>query len=175
MGMLSAGASMGVLLGAQLGMGHGSGAAVAAAVVGLVIAIGLLFDLVGVSAAAATVSPFHARAAHRLPGAAQSLRLIQNADRVANVCLDFVGDVSGTIAGALGTAAVYSLTGGHGAALWGSAAVAAIAGVNVGLKALAKAIALADANAVVTMAGEVLWALERVGLPPILAGGRRGG
>jgi hypothetical protein len=175
MGVMSAAVSLVVLAVSQMGLGRGAGMVTAAAVVALVIAVGLVFDLVGVSCTAAAAEPFHARAAHRYPGAVQSLRLVRHADRVANFCLDFVGDVSGTLAGALGTAAVYSLAHGHSVLLWGSLAVAVIAGLNVGMKALAKAVAVADAEAVVTLAGEVLWALERLGMPPLLANGRKGG
>ena len=67
------------------------------------------------------------------------------------------------------TAAAYRLAGGGDVVLWGALAVGAVAGVNVGAKAVAKAVALRDSVAVVRVAGEVLSWTERVGAPPILA------
>lgn len=174
MGVLSLVVSVVVLLLAQRPMSGAVGVAFSAAVVGLVIAIGLVFDMVGVAVAAAPAHPFHARAARDHAGAAQSLRLLRHADRVANFCLDFVGDVAGTLTGALATAAAYRLAGGGDIVLWGALAVGTVAGANVGLKAVAKAVALKDSVAVVRIAGEVLSWAERLGLPPILARRRRG-
>ncbi len=174
MGLLSLVVSVTVLLVTQRSMSGAGGTVFAAAVVAVVIAIGLVFDMVGVAVAAAPAQPFHARAARDHAGAAQSLRLLRHADRVANFCLDFVGDVAGTLTGALATAAAYRLAGGGDVVLWGALAVGAVAGANVGFKAVAKAVALADAVAVVRLAGEVLSWTERLGLPPILARPRRG-
>jgi len=163
-----------VLLGTQRALPGPAGLYVAVGLVAGVLAVGLVFDMVGVSVAAVGAGPFHARAARSLPGAAQSLRLIAHADQVANFCLDFVGDVSGTLTGAMATAAAYRLTGGGDPVLWGAIAVGAVAGANVGAKAVAKSVALADPVVVVRIAGEVLFWAERVGVPPILAGRRRG-
>lgn len=149
------------------------GTVFSAAVVAFVLAVGLLFDMVGVAVAAATPGPFHARAARSHAGAAQSLRLIRHADQVANFCLDFVGDVSGTLTGALATGAVYRLAGSHDPVVWAAIAVGAVAGTNVGLKAFAKAVALSDSVTVVRLTGEVLFWSERLGAPPVLAGRRR--
>lgn len=169
MGALSLAVSAAVLLATQGSMSGTLGLFFASLVVALVLATGLLFDMVGVAVAAAPPEPFHARAARDHAGAAQSLRLLRNADRVANFCLDFVGDVAGTLTGAMATAAAYRLAGGGDVVLWGALAVGAVAGVNVGAKAVAKAVALRDSVAVVRVAGEVLSWTERVGAPPILA------
>jgi Mg2+/Co2+ transporter CorB len=173
MGVLSLVVSVIVLLLTQRSMSGALGIVFAAAVVAFVLVVGLLFDMVGVAVAAAPAEPFHARAARDHAGATQSLRLLRNADKVANFCLDFVGDVAGTLTGALATAAAYRLAGGGDVELWGALAVGTVAGANVGLKAVAKAVALADDVAVVRLAGEVLSWTERLGLPPILAGPRR--
>lgn len=174
MGALSLVVSVAVLLVAQRPMSGAAGLGFSAVVVAFVIAVGLIFDMVGVAVAAAPAHPFHARAARDHAGAVQSLRLLRHADRVANFCLDFVGDVAGTLTGALATAAVYRVAGGSDVVLWGALAVGAVAGATVGLKAVAKAVALADSVAVVRLAGEVLSWTERLGLPPILARSRRG-
>lgn len=64
------------------------------------IVVGIIFDIVGVAVTAATEAPFHSMAAHRQRGAAESLRLIKNADKVSSFCNDVVGDVTGIVSGA---------------------------------------------------------------------------
>lgn len=68
----------------------------------VIILIGVLFDIIGVSSAAATESPFHAQAATRKFGAKQAVRIVRNADRVSSFCNDVVGDISGILSGAWG-------------------------------------------------------------------------
>jgi hypothetical protein len=46
------------------------------------ILIGIVFDTIGVAVTAASTAPFHSMAAHKEPGAVESLRLIRNAEKV---------------------------------------------------------------------------------------------
>lgn len=167
MGMVSLAASLAVLMATQRSFPGIWGVVFSVGVVSVVLAIGIVFDIVGVSVTAASVGPFHARAAHSEPGAVQSIRLIRHADKVANICLDFVGDLAGTLTGALATAAVYRLTGASNAVLFGSVAVGVVAGVSVGVKSIAKSVAIRNATDVVRRTGEVLSWTERLGIPPL--------
>ena len=75
----------------------------------LVIVLGVVFDIIGVAVTAAEEAPLHARAARKIRGAQTSLRLVKNADKVANICNDVVGDICGTLSGSFGSAIVFSL------------------------------------------------------------------
>jgi len=75
------------------------GYVVSFAILAVFIALGIVFDVLGVAVMAATAAPFHSMAAHRERGAAESLRLIKNADKVSSFCNDVVGDVTGIISG----------------------------------------------------------------------------
>lgn len=66
-----------------------------------VVVIGVCFDMVGTAVTAADEVPFHAMASDKKRGAKQSLKLIKNADRVANVCADVIGDICGVLSGAM--------------------------------------------------------------------------
>ena len=66
----------------------------------VVVAVGVGFDLIGTAVTAADEVPFHAMASDKKKGAKQSLLLIKNADRVANVCADVIGDICGVLSGA---------------------------------------------------------------------------
>lgn len=123
-------------------------------VIAVITLTGILFDVIGVATAAASETPFHARAARRLPGARQSLWLVRNADRVAAFANDLVGDLAGTVSGAAVVALAARLVV-HGE-LVGAVGVAALAGITVGAKAAGKGYAIAHADEVVARAGRVM-------------------
>ncbi len=75
----------------------------------IVILVGVLFDLIGVAATSASESALHARAANRLRGAAQAVQLVRNAPRVASFCNDVVGDVCGTLGGAISVTILFKI------------------------------------------------------------------
>lgn len=75
----------------------------------LIILINILADIVGTAVTAASHAPFNAQAAKRVAGAYQGLLLIKNADRVANIANDIVGDITTTVSGALGISIVVQI------------------------------------------------------------------
>lgn len=68
----------------------------------LFIFIGIVFDTIGISIAAAEVTPFVSMSSKKIKGASQALYLLKRADIVSNICNDVVGDISGIISGAMG-------------------------------------------------------------------------
>lgn len=69
-----------------------------------IIAIGVLFDIIGISVTSASEAPFHAMASDKVPGSKEAVKLIRNADIVSNFCNDIVGDICGIVSGAAGAA-----------------------------------------------------------------------
>ena len=67
----------------------------------LVIAVGIIFDIVGVAVTVANEEEFHAKATKKVEGSKNSIKLIKNAPKVANVCADVVGDICGVLSGAI--------------------------------------------------------------------------
>ncbi|HEY8498731.1 MAG TPA: hypothetical protein VIK90_05740 [Limnochordales bacterium] len=142
----------------------------------LVIAVGILFDVLGVAATAASEEPFHAMAADRVFGARQAIWIVRNADRVANFANDMVGDAAGILSGALGAAVVGRLAGGRPGVgeLWATTAmVALVSGLAVGGKAAFKGLAMERARAIVLAMGRTVATLERLAGRPVVTGGRR--
>ncbi len=72
----------------------------------IIILVGVMFDVIGVAAAAANEAPLHAKAAKKVKGAVHAIKLVREADKVNAFCNDVVGDVSGTLSGAVGAAIV---------------------------------------------------------------------
>lgn len=131
----------------------------------LVITLGLAADIVGTAVAAADEVPFHARAAKKVMGAAHGVYLIRNADRVANICNDFIGDIAGTLSGALGIALVVQIGASYGNLdrfTLNMVMTGLIAMCTVGGKAAGKKIALSRPNDVIFFVGRMMAYFEKL-------------
>lgn len=118
----------------------------------LVVFLGIFFDIIGTAATATDVAHFNARAAKRMFGARQAVRIAQNADVVANYCNDVIGDIAGTLSGAMGAGIVFYLLGRFSflnAVLTGAVMTSLIASLTVGGKAIGKNIAINYANNII--------------------------
>ncbi|MBE3587968.1 MAG: hypothetical protein IMW93_05340 [Thermoanaerobacteraceae bacterium] len=131
----------------------------------IIILVGILADIIGTAVAAASESPFHARAAKKVPGATEGVFLIRNADRVANICNDVIGDIAGTVSGALGIALVLQIMlywKGISQLLLNMLVTALIAAFTVGGKAAGKRLALSRANEVIFLVGRSIAAIQQL-------------
>ncbi|MDS1030099.1 hypothetical protein RDV78_06275 [Bacillota bacterium LX-D] len=131
----------------------------------LIILIGIIFDIIGTAVAAATEVPFHAKAARKVSGAKQAILLIRNADKVANFCNDVVGDVSGTLSGAIGATIISSLilSGNEShLVIGGTIMTGFIAALTVGGKALGKSFAINEADNIIFKVGKILAWVENI-------------
>lgn len=132
----------------------------------LVILLGVVFDMIGFAAAAAEIGPLNARAANRVMGARQAVRLIKNADQVAVFCSDVMGDISSTLAGSLGIVIVYRLVSSSLPARYEGILIivmtSLVAALAVGGKALGKGFALKEAEEIIFRFGQLLAWVERL-------------
>ncbi|MCL6590302.1 MAG: hypothetical protein K6U80_10150 [Firmicutes bacterium] len=130
-------------------------------ILGLIVITGILFDILGTAVTAANEAPFHAMGACKVKGSKQAIYLLRRADQVANFCNDVIGDIAGTISGAIIASISINLEfvkNGNQISeeLFGAAAIAFIAALTVGGKALGKSYAIAKANQIVYLAGKIL-------------------
>ena len=65
----------------------------------LVISIGIFFDIIGVAVTVADENEFHAKATKKIEGSKDSIKLIRNAPKVANICADVIGSVAALTVG----------------------------------------------------------------------------
>ncbi len=129
----------------------------------LLIFVGILFDMIGVAATVASEVPFHAMASKKMAGARHCLRIIRNAAVVSSFTNDLVGDILGTLTGALGVAIAFRVMASHGTHKMGeTVAIAFVAALTVGGKAAGKQIALNYSTDIIARAGVVLYWVERV-------------
>lgn len=76
----------------------------------VMIGIGIFFDMIGMAVATCEEAPFHAKASKKHKGAREAIKLIRSKDKVASVCNDVIGDVSGIVSGSLGALISVSLS-----------------------------------------------------------------
>lgn len=125
----------------------------------VIIGIGILFDLVGVAATASEEDPFHAMAVRRVVGAREASWLVRHQDQVANFALDIVGDVVGTLSGAIGATIVFRLAmsyPGLNETILSTVLIALIAALTVGGKAYGKIFAFDQRTEIVLLTGRAL-------------------
>ena len=110
----------------------------------IIIAIGIVFDMIGMSCVTCTEATFHAKAAKKQNGAKEAVKLVRYADKVSSVCNDVVGDVCGVVSGAVSAmlaikiAGLFNLPQGVLTLILG----AIVASITVGGKAIEKAIVI---------------------------------
>ncbi len=143
----------------------------------LIIALGVVFDVIGVAAAAADAAPLTARASRRQKGAAQALYLVQHADKVSAFCSDVVGDIAGTVAGGAVLGVGLRLFGPAAATgdMVNSALLALAAALTVGGKAGGKTLALERSTEVMMAVGRAVATIEatlRIRVLPVDRSGR---
>ncbi|OPX86561.1 MAG: hypothetical protein A4E53_02995 [Pelotomaculum sp. PtaB.Bin104] len=131
----------------------------------LIILINITADLVGTAVTAASHAPFNAKAAKRIEGASQGLQLIKNADKVANIANDIIGDITTTVSGALGISIVVQIVraGLQLEQFWLNVLLTALISVFIVTgKAVGKKISLSYPNEVVFIAGKVMASIENL-------------
>ena len=131
----------------------------------IIVLIGILFDIIGVAATAADEVPFHAMASDKVLGAKEAMWIVRNAASVATLCNDMIGDIAGTLSGAVGTSiafAAFREVGLWSQGVWATLLVSGVAAVTVGGKAFGKDIAISKAGDIVHGAGKVIYAWETI-------------
>ncbi|MBC2396567.1 hypothetical protein [Clostridium tetanomorphum] len=129
-----------------------------------IIFIGIIFDIIGVAVTAADETPFHARAAKKIPGAKIAVKLIRNADKVSNFCNDVVGDVSGIVSGSVGTLIVSKIiiTFSNTSVTIVTAIIGAlIAAATIGGKALGKSFAMNESEVIIDKVSRLIYLIKK--------------
>ncbi len=121
----------------------------------LVIAIGIFFDIVGVAVTVANEEEFHAKATKKVKGSKNSIKLIRNAPKVANICADVIGDICGVLSGAISALISVKITEQFSLSFDIQFILSAVvASLTVGGKALGKGIANKNATRIVHAVGK---------------------
>lgn len=123
----------------------------------LVIAIGIIFDIVGVAVTVANEHEFHAKATKKVKGSKNSIKLIRNAPKVANICADVIGDICGVLSGAISALIAMKITEQFNLSFDLQFILSAVvAALTVGGKALGKGIANNNSTKIVHNVGIII-------------------
>ena len=123
----------------------------------IVIGIGIFFDIIGVAVTVANEHEFHAKATKKVKGSKDSIKLIRNAPKVANICADVIGDICGVLSGAISALISMKITEQFGLQFDLQFLLSAlVAALTVGGKALGKGIANSKSTEIVHAVGIVL-------------------
>ena len=137
-----------------------TGIVIAIIIIVLFVALTIITDMIGVAVTACTKEPFIAMCSKKVRGAKEGLMLVRNADKVASLCADVVGDVCGILSGAAGASIVAKITidfqNANLAILVASLITAFIAGVTIFGKALGKRKAMDSCNSIILKVVKVL-------------------
>ena len=122
-----------------------------ALILALVIFVGIIFDMIGVAALTSKKENFHAMASKKIKGAKEAINLLNNANMVATVCNDVVGDICGIISGSFGALLAITVANNSSLSLIVSSVIvtAFISALTVGGKAYGKTIAIKKADKII--------------------------
>lgn len=124
------------------------------------LALAMMSDMIGVAITSADISSFNAMSARKVRGAKESIKLIQNADKVASIFCDIIGDICGILSGSIGAALTLQIVGanvvGIKEVLIASLVSAVIAALTVFLKSLGKKVAISKSDGIILIVGKII-------------------
>ena len=136
-----------------------------------IIITGIFFDVIGVAVTAASEASLHPKAAKKIFGAKEAVSLKRNAPKVSAFCNDVVGDISGTLSGAIGAIlAIQLLTNYPSLSKISLGAIIAgiIAALTVGGKAAMKNYAMVNSVKIVFNTGVIIAFIKKLVIPEFL-------
>lgn len=122
-----------------------------------VIAVGIIFDMIGVSVLTCTESNLHAKAAKKVKGAKEAISLLKNSTRVSSLCNDVIGDICGIVSGSLGAVLTLNIVEyfNLSSTITTIIITAIISSLTVGCKAIGKEIAAKNCESIVCTVGKI--------------------
>ena len=128
-----------------------------------IIFVGIIFDVIGVAVTSADEKPFHSMASRKVPGAAEAIRLLRNAERVSSICNDVVGDICGVVSGSASATIAVQVLNNFELSMENIIPLimsALVAGLTVGGKAVGKTFAVHSCTRIVHSVGKIVWAFR---------------
>lgn len=120
----------------------------------IIIIIGIIFDMIGVAVLSCDEKAFHAKAANKIKGSKECIKLIKQANKTSSICNDVIGDICGIISGSVVTSLIVILLKDNNWALIFLTAV--VSSLTVGGKAIGKKVAIKHSDDIVFIVGKIL-------------------
>lgn len=128
------------------------------------ILIGIFFDVIGIATTSCDEKAFHSMAARKVSGAKEGIWLLKNAEKVASICNDVVGDICGIISGSTGAAisAMLITSTPVNKIVVPLVITGIIASLTIGGKAFGKTIAINKSKSVVFSAAKIIYFFKKL-------------
>lgn len=128
----------------------------------LLIVISIIFDTIGVAATSCDIAPILSMASRKVKGASQAVKLVNNAEKVSNICADVIGDMCGIISGSCSATIVIMFAANNpNEYLFNILMSSCVAAITVGGKAFFKKIAIKKSKDIILLAGRILSIFSR--------------
>lgn len=147
-----------IISGASNAIAENSNIAVLIIITFLILFLGIIFDIIGTAVLTAKESSFHAKAANKIKGSKESIKLIKNASTISSFCNDVIGDICGIVSGSMGTMIALYITSQLDFNKTISALVIAsvISSLTVGGKAIGKTFAVKKSDDIIFLVGKII-------------------
>ena len=124
----------------------------------LILALGIIFDIIGTAVLTANESSFHAKAANKIKGSKECIKLIKNASTISSFCNDVIGDICGIVSGSMGTMIALYITSQFDFNKTISALIISsiISSLTVGGKAIGKSFAVKKSDNIIFIVGKII-------------------
>ncbi len=122
------------------------------------IALGILFDMIGISVTVANASTFHSMATKRVRGARLASKLIQNSEKASSFCNDVIGDICGIMSGSTAVAISTTIAKNLSISILPVTLIvtALVASLTIGGKAMGKSIAINNSTRILYHFSKIL-------------------
>lgn len=126
-------------------------------ILALLVIISILFDAVGVAATSCDLAPLLSMAARKVASAKVAVKLVQNAEKVSNICNDVIGDMCGIISGGAATTIVIKIAlNDPNMYIYSIVMSSLVAAITVGGKAFFKSIAIKRSKDIILFSSKLL-------------------
>ena len=125
----------------------------------VILAIGVMFDMIGTAALTASESSFHAKAANKIKGAKEAIKLIKNSSTISSFCNDVIGDICGIVSGSMGAIIAITLSDKISPdykALVALVVASVISSLTVGFKAIGKKYAIKKSDDIIFIVAKTI-------------------
>ena len=147
-----------LISGASNAIAENSNIAILIIITFLILFLGIIFDIVGTAVLTAKESSFHAKAANKIKGAKEGIKLIKNASTISSFCNDVIGDICGIVSGSMGTMIALYITSQLDFNKTISALIISsiISSLTVGGKAIGKTFAVKKSDEIIFIVGKII-------------------
>ena len=127
------------------------------------VIIGIIFDIIGVSATCGDITVFNSMSARKIKEGKVGVFLIKNNSKVSSICCDVVGDICGVVSGATGTIIVLIVAASTNISplLVTGIVYAIISSLTIGGKAIGKELAIKESTKIITIVSKIIGVFKR--------------